>query len=186
MDMVYIVMEKINCSKSLKQGLTHYNNYRIYMGQWANGLRNGYGEIYSNKNTYFFGYFSNNIQNGFFMFYNSKSKKIIIGFNRNGIIDRLVKIFRNKSQPKLILIKKGKKIKEIENEDNINTFLNELDNSDQRKSLIKDICFKNYFYMKREELEQILIEKCNPEDIDEINGRLGKNIKLDKKENLIE
>jgi hypothetical protein len=157
-------------------GIYSYEKNQLYMGQWANGLRDGYGEIYGPKNTYFFGYFRNNIKNGFFMFYNDKSKKIIIGYNNNGIIDGVVKILKPNIEPKLILVKKGKKIKEIDGEESINNYLNEHNDIDPRKSYMKDTCFKNYFFMKKEELEKILVEKCNPDDIEEINKRLGKDV----------
>ena len=156
-------------------GIYSYNNNNLYMGQWSNGLRNGYGEIYGPKNSYFFGFFRNNIKNGFFMFYNYKSKKIIIGFNNNGTIDGLVKIYKPKIEPKLIIVKKGRKIKEIDGEESINNFLNENNNIVERKSFMKDEYFKKYFFMDKDDLEKILIEKCNPDDIEEINQRLGKD-----------
>ena len=75
-------------------GIYSYGKGHIYMGQWMNGLRDGYGEIYrAGGYNYLYGYFRNNIQNGFFMFYNSKTGKIIIGFNTNGKIDGIVKTF---------------------------------------------------------------------------------------------
>ena len=81
----------------------------------------------------------------FFMFYIIKSKKIIIGFNNNGKIDGIVKYFKDKIEPKLFLVKNGRKIKEIDNEEKINDFLNEQNNFDSKKSFEIDKSFNKYF-----------------------------------------
>ena len=142
------------------------------MGEWKNGLRDGYGEIYEPDNNYIFGYFKNNKQNGFFIFYNLKNSKIIVGYNINGKIEGIVKYFRNKKEGKLIIVKNGKKIFEIENEDKIINYLDNNINKYNDKQI--DYTFNKYFYMKREQIEKILINKCNNIDINEIIIQLKK------------
>lgn len=155
-------------------GIYSYGKNQLYMGQWVNGLRDGYGEIYGPKHNCFFGFFRNNLQNGFFMFYNTKTKKIIIGFNYNGRIDGVLKYFRGRQDGKLILVKNGRKIKEIDNQEKINNYLNDPNNFESNESFIKDKNINKYFFMDRDELEKILKEKCNLEDVEQINERLGK------------
>lgn len=155
-------------------GIYSYGKNQLYMGQWVNGLRNGYGEIYGPKNDYFVGFFKNNLKHGFFMFYNIKTRKIIIGFNKYGKIDGILKCFRGNQEEKLIIVKNGRKIKEMDNEEKINNYLNEPDNFDSNQAFMEDRSFNEYFLMKRNELEDILIQKYNSEDIDQINERLGK------------
>ncbi len=41
-------------------GIFSYGKKQLYMGQWTNALRDGYGEIYCHKNIYFFKFFRNN------------------------------------------------------------------------------------------------------------------------------
>ena len=158
-------------------GIYSYGKDQLYMGEWSNGLRDGYGEIYGPKNNYFLGFFKNNLQNGFFMFYNTKTKKIIIGFNTNGNVDGIVKYFRGKQEGKLIIVKNGKKIKEIDNELKIYKYLNDSNNFEENQSFIKDKRYNKYFFMKRNELEKILIEKCDLKEFEQINERLGKTSK---------
>ena len=117
------------------------------------------------------------------MFYNSISKKIIIGFNNNGKIDGIVKYFKDKIDPKLFIVKNGRKIKEIDNEEKINDYLNDLNNFDSKRSFVIDKSFNKYFFMKRNELEKILIGKCDIRDIEEINERLGKSNKTNNIDN---
>ena len=157
-------------------GIYSYGKNQLYMGRWVNGLRDGYGEIYGPKNNYLFGFFKNNLQNGFFMFYNTKSKKIIIGFNNNGRVDGILKYFRVQQEGKLIIIRNGRKIKEIDNQIKINNYLNDPNNIEQNNSFI-DKRFYKYFFMKRNQLENILIERCNIEESEQINERLGKSNK---------
>ena len=109
------------------------------------------------------------------MFYNTKTKKIIIGFNYNGRIDGVVKYFRGRQEGKLILVRNGRKLKEIDNEEKIYNYLNDPNNL----SFIKDKRFNKYFFMNRNQLENILIEKCNLEDVEQINERLGKTNNID-------
>ena len=153
-------------------GIYSYGKGHIYMGQWMNGLRDGYGEIYENKGcNYFYGYFRNDIQNGFFMFYNCKTGKIIIGFNTNGKIDGIVKIFKNKKEGKLLVVQNGQKLKEIEKEEKIREYL-----ESHKEKFFKNEMFRGYFLMTREELEIILKNKCDLEEIRdtyELIGYLG-------------
>ena len=71
-----------------------------------------------------------------------KSKKIIIGFNNNGKIDGIVKYFKDKIEPKLFLVKNGRKIKEIDNEEKINDYLKD---QNTKKSFEIDKSFNKYF-----------------------------------------
>ena len=159
-------------------GIYAYNNKnKFYMGEWLNGVRNGYGEIYSNNNhTYTFGFFKNNVQNGCFLLYNLKTKKIIVGFYLNGKVDEIVKYFRRKEEGKLMVVKNGKKVKEIEKEEKIEHFLNNKDNFGKNSQFLKNRSFQKYFFMKRDELENILNNKIDMEDINDICKRLGKDI----------
>ena len=152
-------------------GIYNYGKSNIYMGEWKNGLRDGYGEIYDSSNNYFFGFFRNNLENGFFMFYNTKYGKIIVGYNTNGKADGIVKYFKRQKEGKLIIIKNGRIIMEIEDEIQIKTYLNNKSNFDDK---IMNKYYHKYFYMKRDILERILIKKCNEIDIDEINEQIKK------------
>lgn len=163
-------------------GIYCYENKFLYCGEWLNGLRDGYGEIYGPKNTYYFGFFKNNVQNGFFMFYNSKSKKIIVGYNINGKIDGIAKYFKKGLEGKLIVIKFGKRIKEMTNEDKINDYLNNSNNFEPNHSFVRDKQFNHYFYMNREELENILLDKIKTVDYDEIINRIHKGGQKNKNE----
>ena len=158
-------------------GIYSYGKSQLYMGQWINGLRDGYGEIYGPCHNYFFGFFRNNLENGFFMFFNSKTKKIIIGFNTNGKIDGILKYYRGKSEGKLLIVKNGKKIKEIGDEEKIQNYLNDPNNFKPNHPFVKEKTFNKYFFMNRNQLEKILIEKSNSKDFEEINERLGKGNK---------
>jgi hypothetical protein len=156
---------------------TYDKKNKLYMGEWLNGARNGYGEVYSNHDhNYFFGFFRNNLQNGFFMLYNIKSKKIIVGFYTNGKVDEIVKYFRRKEEGKLLIVKNGKKIKEIENEEKIEKYLKNKEHFGKNSQFMKNIGVQKYFYMKRKDLENILSDKVNVEEINCINERLGKDI----------
>lgn len=158
-------------------GIYNFGKNNIYIGEWKNGLRDGYGEIFEPPNNYFFGFFRNNLQNGFFMFYNIKSGKIIVGYNTNGKVDGFVKYYKKKMEGKLIIVKSGRVIMEIADENKIRNYINDKNNFDGKR-MSKH--FNKYFYMKREELERIIINKCNDLDIDDINERLKKI----KKENI--
>ena len=150
-------------------GIYCYGKKHIYMGQWMNGLRDGYGEIYGAGGcSYFYGYFRNNIQNGFFMFYNSKSGKIIVGFNTNGKIDGIVKIFKSDKEGKLLIVQNGHKLKEIKNEEEIAEYL-----ESHKQKYFKNQIFWEYFIMKREELERILKNKCDLDEFNETQELLG-------------
>ena len=158
---------------------TYDNKNKIYIGEWLNGVRNGYGEVYSfNTHKYFFGFYRNNIQNGFFMLYNIKTKKIIVGFYSNGKLDEVVKYFRRGQEGKLMLVKNGKKIKEIENEKKIENYLNNKDNFEKNSQFRKNKGVQKYFYMKRKELENILNEKIDIDEINSINERLGNDFNV--------
>ena len=150
-------------------GIYNYGKNSIYLGEWKNGLRDGYGEVYEPENNYFFGFFKSNVKSGFFMFYNIKNSKIIIGYNNDGRIDEIAKYFKKDKEGKLIIIKNGKRIIEIEDEDKIIKYLNSKNNFS-----ISLGDFKNYFIMKRKELENILINKCNDMDITGINEHFRK------------
>ena len=158
-------------------GVYSYDNKnKLYMGEWLNGVRNGYGEIYSNNNhTYYFCFFKNNIQHGCFMLYNIKTKKIIVGFYNNGKVEEIVKYFRRREEGKLMVVKNGRKIKEIENEAKIGQFLNDKYNFGKNSQFMKYKGFQKYFFMKRNELEKILNDKIDIEEINSINARLGKD-----------
>ena len=155
-------------------GIYSFGTNQLYMGEWVNGYRDGYGELYGPNHKYFYGYFRNNLKNGFFMFYNSKSRKIIIGYNTNGKLDGVIKCFRGRTEVKLIIARNGKKIKEIENEEKINKYLNEPKHFEPDHPFIKDKTFNKYFFMKRNDLEKILMGKCSSGDYEQINERLRK------------
>ena len=121
------------------------------------------------KKKYFFGFYTNNVPNGFFMSYNTKNGKILIGFNNHGKVDGIAKYFRQKMEGKLIILKNRQKEMEIQEEDKIINYLNDKNNYDDK---IIEQSYIKYFYMKREELEKILIDKCNKINISEINELL--------------
>ena len=156
-------------------GIYSYDKDKLYMGEWSNGLRDGYGEIYSPNKNYIFGFFRNNLQNGFFMLYNIKSKKIIVGYYTNGKVDEIVKYFKRREEGKLIIVKNGKTIKEITNEEKIVNYLNNKDNFGKKSQFLKNKEYQKYFFMKREELENILSNKIDIEEIKSIKARLGKD-----------
>ena len=138
-------------------GIYKYGKEEIYCGEWLNGLRDGYGEVYGSNNNFFFGFFRNNIQNGFFLFYNNVSGKIIIGFNSNGKIDGVTKVFKPNCEGKFLIVKNGHKLKEIQNEEEFQKMKEE---GIYKKNIMEfEKKFNKYFLMKRNEIEQILIEK---------------------------
>ena len=154
-------------------GLYLYDKNQIYIGEWLNGLKDGYGEIYGQNNNYFFGYFKNNAQNGFFMFYNNKTGKIIVGFNANGKVDGIAKYFMPKCEGRLLIVKNGHKVKEIKNENDVNSSNIIIDENGDR-------CFgkqklNKYFYMTRSEIEPILNEKIYNENYNEMLELLSDN-----------
>ena len=120
------------------------------IGDW--GLKDGYGEIYGENHNYFFGFYRNNTQNGFFLSYNDKTGKIIVGYNANGKIDGIAKYFMPENEGRILILKNGHKIKEIKNLADLETSNEEIDIK-YKKQLNK------YFYMNREEIEEILKKK---------------------------
>ena len=94
----------------------------------------------------------------------------------NGKVDEIVKYFRRKEEGKLMVVKNGKKAKEIEKVEKIEHFLNNKDNFGKNSQFLKNRSFQKYFFMKRDELENILNNKIDMEDINDICKRLGKDI----------
>ena len=133
-------------------GLYLFDQNKIYIGEWLNGLKDGYGEIYGENHNYFFGFYRNNTQNGFFLSYNDKTGKIIVGYNANGKIDGIAKYFMPENEGRILILKNGHKIKEIKNLADLETSNEEIDIK-YKKQLNK------YFYMNREEIEEILKKK---------------------------
>ena len=144
-------------------GIYLYDKNQIYIGEWLNGLRDGYGEIYGPNNNYFFGFYKNNAQNGFFIFYNNKTGKIVVGFNANGKVDGIAKYFMPKSEGRLLIVKNGHKVKEIKNIENLDNIIKE--NEDKTLGKLK---INKYFYMTRSEIEPILNEKIYSENYNEM------------------
>ena len=138
-------------------GLYLFDQNKIYIGEWLNGLKDGYGEIYGENHNYFFGFYRNNTQNGFFLSYNDKTGKIIVGYNANGKIDGIAKYFMPENEGRILILKNGHKIKEIKNLADLETSNEEIDIK-YKKQLNK------YFYMNREEIEEILKKKINNEN----------------------
>ena len=56
--------------------------------------------------------------------------------------------------------------------------MNNPNNFDSKNSFTMDKSFNKYFFMKRNELEKILIGKCDIRDLEEINEKLGKSNKI--------
>ena len=143
-------------------GIYKYGKEEIYCGEWLNGLRDGYGEVYGTNNNYFFGFFRNNIQNGFFLFYNNVSGKIIIGFNYNGKIDGVAKVFKPNCEGKFLIVKNGHKLKEIQSAEEFEKIKEDGNYTTNIMDFEKK--FNKFFLMKRSEVEQILIEKIYRHD----------------------
>ena len=96
-----------------------------------------------------------------------------------------MKYFRGQQEGKLIIVRNGRKIKEIDNQIKIKKYLNDPNNI-EKNNFFMDKKFLNYFFMKRNQLEKILIERCDMNEFEQINERLGKtnkklNIDKDKK-----
>ena len=142
-------------------GIYLFEHCRIYIGEWLNGLKDGYGEIYGQNNNYFFGYFRNNSQNGFFLFYNDKTGKIIVGYNTNGKVDGIAKYFFPESEGRILILSNGHKIKEIKN-------LEDLEKSQDDNDIKYKRQLNNYYYMNREEIEEILKQKIKSENYNEL------------------
>jgi hypothetical protein len=142
-------------------GIYLFEHCRIYIGEWLNGLKDGYGEIYGQNNNYFFGYFRNNSQNGFFLFYNDKTGKIIVGYNTNGKVDGIAKYFLPESEGRILILSNGNKIKEIKN-------LEDLEKSQDDNDIKYKRQLNNYYYMNREEIEEILKQKIKSENYNEL------------------
>ena len=119
------------------------------------------------------------------MLLNTKSKKIIVGFFNNGNVDEIVKYFKRREEGKLIVVRNGKKIKEIENEQKIENYLNNKNNFGKKSQYWKNKEFQKYFFMKREELEKLLSDKIDIDDINSINERLRKKDNEENIDNII-
>ena len=137
-------------------GIYLFEQNKIYIGEWVNGLKDGYGEIYG-QNNYFFGFYRNNTKNGFFLFYNDKTGKIIIGYHTNGKIDGIAKYFLPESEGKILILRNGHQIKEIKN-------LQDIENSKDDKDSIYKNQLNKYYYMNRNEIEEVLKEKIKNEN----------------------
>ena len=138
-------------------GIYLFDQCRIYIGEWLNGLKDGYGEIYGQNNNYFFGYFRNNAQNGFFLFYNDKTGKIIVGYNTNGKVDGIAKYYMPEKEGRILVLRNGHKIKEIKN-------LEDLEQSQDENDMLYKQQLNKYYYMDRNEIEEILKEKIRNEN----------------------
>ena len=138
-------------------GIYLFNQSKIYIGEWLNGLKDGYGEVYGLNNNYFFGYYRNNSQNGFFLFYNDKTGKIIVGYNNNNKVDGIAKYFFPESEGKILILRNGHKIREIKN-------LEEFVNSEDENDIKYKEQLNKYYYMNRNEIEEILKEKVRNEN----------------------
>ena len=138
-------------------GIYLFDQCRIYIGEWLNGLKDGYGEIYGQNNNYFFGYFRNNAQNGFFLFYNDKTGKIIVGYNTNGKVDGIAKYYMPEKEGRILILRNGHKIKEIKN-------LEDLEQSHDENDIQYKQQLNKYYYMNRNEIEEILKEKIRNEN----------------------
>ena len=91
------------------------------------------------------------------MFYNDKTGKIIIGYNTNGKVDGIAKYFMPESEGRILILKNGHKIKEIKN---LEEFVkNENESGIQYKQQLN-----KYYYMNRNEIEDILKEKIKNEN----------------------
>ena len=134
-------------------GIYYFNNGDIYFGAWKNGIKNGYGEIYLKNNMFYLGFYQNNIQNGFFIYCKDNIEKITIGFKLNGKINGVCKTFDNNNNGKISLFYDGKKVKEINNKQQMEFFFLE----DNKK-------FLNYFLISKEELKDYLLEKIKIND----------------------
>ena len=138
-------------------GIYLFDQCRIYIGEWLNGLKDGYGEIYGQNNNYFFGYFRNNSQNGFFLFYNDKTGKIIVGYNVNGKVDGIAKYYMPENEGRILILRNGHKIREIKN-------LEDLVKSEDENDITLKQQLNKYYYMNRNEIEEILKEKIGNEN----------------------
>ena len=138
-------------------GIYLFDQSKIYIGEWLNGLRDGYGEVYSQNNNYFFGYYRNNAQNGFFLFYHDKTGKIIVGYNTNGKVDGIAKYFMPDNEGRILILRNGHKIKEIKN-------FEEFVNSENENDIKYKQQLNKYYYMNRNEIEEILREKIKNEN----------------------
>ena len=103
----------------------------------------------------------NNSQNGFFLFYNDKTGKIIVGYNTNGKVDGIAKYFFPESEGRILILSNGHKIKEIKN-------LEDLEKSQDDNDIKYKRQLNNYYYMNREEIEEILKQKIKSENYNEL------------------
>ena len=65
-------------------GIIHFNDNRVYTGQWINNKMHGYGEFHWPDGRKYRGYYKNDKKDGFGILYWPSSKKVFIGFWKNG------------------------------------------------------------------------------------------------------
>ena len=95
------------------------------------------------------------------MFYNDKTGKIIVGYNTNGKVDGIAKYFFPESEGRILILSNGHKIKEIKN-------LEDLEKSQDDNDIKYKRQLNNYYYMNREEIEEILKQKIKSENYNEL------------------
>ena len=92
-------------------GIFRYNSEGLFLGEFLNGVKFGYGEYFLGENLYV-GFFRNNLQNGFFVWFNVKKEKIVVGFKLNGKINGLCRIIKNEEE-NFLFLNDGKKNKKF-------------------------------------------------------------------------
>ena len=81
-------------------GLIKYSNDSIYVGEYKNGLMNGWGEFLWNDLKYYCGNYKNDIKNGFGIFvWNFNNLNAYVGFWENGKQNGIgIQLFNNKEK----------------------------------------------------------------------------------------
>ena len=121
-------------------GIYYYNNNKIYLGEWKNNKKNGYGEFIFGDKLYV-GYFLMDQKDGFGISYWKNNDKLYIGFWKNNKRNGFGKIvFGNK-------IKYGvwDNEKKIEGFNNDEEAFNYLENNNL-------IDYRKYFEFDKEEI----------------------------------
>ena len=134
-------------------GIYYFSDGRIYYGQWKNNMMNGFGEFYWKSGKKYIGGYVKDKKEGFGFYVWEEPRKIFMGFWKGGKQHGVGK-FLDEDKTKFGLWKNGKRIKWIEEEEEISKFI-----ADENTE------FVHYFKYSLDEISKIM-DKYTIESID--------------------
>lgn len=135
-------------------GMYYFSDGRIYYGQWKNNMMNGFGEFYWKNGKKYIGGYVKDKKEGFGFYVWEEPKKIFMGFWKGGKQHGVGK-FLDEEKTKYGLWKNGKRIKWLEEEEEINKYI-----ADENTEYV------HYFKYSLEEASKIM-DKYSVESIEE-------------------